>query len=80
MYSELSQKSKMKRFSSFQKLAQISGNCIKFPKERIKTSVAIEMFKTENHCKTPQVVDTTDGTQHKTRTEDPNKDAITEDP
>ena len=30
----------------------------------IKTSVAIEMFKTENHCKTPQVVDATDGTQH----------------
>ena len=70
----------MKPFFSFQKLAQISRNCIKFPKERIKTSVAIEMFKTENHCKTPQVVDTTDSTQHKTRTEDPNKDVITEDP
>ena len=38
------------------------------------------MFKTENHCKTPLCVDTTEGTQHKTRTEDPNKDAITEDP
>ena len=54
----------MKPFSSFQKLAQISGNCIKFPKERIKTSIAIEMFKTENHCKTLQVVDATDGTRH----------------
>ena len=62
MYSELSQKSKMKRFSSFQKLAQISGNCIKFPKERIKISVAVEMFKIENHCKIPEVVDATDGT------------------
>ena len=51
----------MKSFSSFQKLAQISGNCIKFPKERIKASVAIEMFKTENHCKTSEVVDATDG-------------------
>ena len=30
--------------------------------------------------KTSQVVDTTDGTHHKTRTEDPDKDAITEDP
>ena len=73
----------MKPFFSFQKLAQISGNCIKFPKERIKTSVAIEMFKTENHCKTPQVVDTTDGTRQayqKTRTEDPKEDAITEGP
>ena len=37
------------------------------------------MFKKENHCKTPQVVDTNDGTQHKARAEDPNKDAITED-
>ena len=64
VYSEPSQKSKMKPFYYFQKLAQISGNCIKFPKERIKTSVAIEMFKTENHCKTPQVVDATDGTRH----------------
>ena len=27
---------------------QISGNCIKFPTERVKTSVAILMFKTEN--------------------------------
>ena len=54
----------MKPFSLFQKLAQISGNCIKFPKERTKTSVAIEMFKTENHCKTPQVVDATDGTRN----------------
>ena len=64
MYSELSQKSKMKSFFSFQKLAQISGYCVKFAKERIKTSVASEMFKTENHSKTPQVVDTTDGTRH----------------
>ena len=80
MYSKPSQKSRIKPFFSFQKLAQISVNCIKFPKERIKTSVAIEMFKTENHCKTLQVVDTTDSTQHKTRTKDPNKDAITEDP
>ena len=71
MYSEPSQKSKMKPFFSFQKLSQISGNCIKFPKDqnqnkikRIKTSVAIEVFKTENHCKTPQVVDATDGTRH----------------
>ena len=54
----------MKPFFSFQKLAQISGNCIKFPKERIKTYTAIEMFKTENHCKTPQVVDTPDGRRH----------------
>ena len=38
------------------------------------------MFKIENHCKTPQVIDTADGTQHKTRTEDPNKDTVTEDP
>ena len=38
------------------------------------------MFKTENDCKTPLVVDTTDGTQHKARTEGPNKDAITENP
>ena len=27
---------------------QISGNCIEFPTEKIKTSVAILMFKTEN--------------------------------
>ena len=54
----------MKPFFSFQKPGEISGNCIKFRKERIKTSVAIEMFKTENHCKTPQVVDATDGTRH----------------
>ena len=80
MYSKPCQKSRIKPFFSFQKLARISVNCIKFPKERIKTFVAIKIFKTENHCKTPQVVDTTDGTQHKTRTEDPNKDAITEDP
>ena len=82
MYSEPSQKSKMKPFFSFEKLAQISGNCFKFPKERIKTSVAIGMFKTENHCKTPQVVDATDGTRHtrKLRTEDPKEDAITESP
>ena len=46
----------MKPFFSFQKLALISGNCIIFQKERIKSSVTIEMFKTENHCKTPQVV------------------------
>ena len=70
----------IKPFFSFQKLVQISVNCIKFPKERIKTYVAIEIFKIENHYKTPEVVDTTDGTQHKTRTEHPNKDAITEDP
>ena len=50
----------MKPFFSFQKLAQISGNCIKFPKERIKTSVAIEMFKTENYYKTSPVVDATE--------------------
>ena len=75
MYSESSQKSKMKPFFSFQKLAQISGNCIKFPKERIKTSVATEMFKTENNCKTPQDVDA----YQKMRTEDPKEDAITED-
>ena len=54
----------MKPFFSFQKLAQISGNCIKFSKEKVKTSVATEMFKRENHCKTPQVVDATDGTRH----------------
>ena len=41
----------MKPFFSCQKLAQTSSNCIKFPKERIKTSVAIEMFKTENIAK-----------------------------
>ena len=59
-------KIRIKPFYSFQKLAQISGNCIKFPKfpkERIKTSDAIEMFKTENHSKTHQVVDATDGTR-----------------
>ena len=54
----------MKSFFSFQNLAQISGNCIEFPKERIKTSVAIEMFKMENNCKTPQVSDATHGTRH----------------
>ena len=59
----------MKLFFSFQKLAQMSGNCIKHHKERIKTSVATEMFKTENHCKTPQVVDATDGTRY-SRNED----------
>ena len=64
MYSEPSQQSKIKPFFSFQKLAKISGNCVKFPMESIKTSVAIEMFKTENHWKTPQVVDTADGTRH----------------
>ena len=81
MYSKPSQNSRIKPFFWFQKLAQISVNCIKLPKERIKTSVAIEMFKIEeNHCKTSQVVHTTDGTQHKTRIKDPNKDAITEDP
>ena len=64
MYSEPTQKSRIKSLYSFQKLAQISGNCIKFPKKRIKKSVAIEMFKTENHYNTPQVVDATDGTRH----------------
>ena len=43
---------------------QISGNCIKFPTERIKTFVAILMFKTENQWKTPDVVGSTDGTWH----------------
>ena len=57
----------MKAFFIFQKLAQISGNCIKLPKERIKISVAIEMFKTENHCKTPQVIDATAGTRNTTK-------------
>ena len=37
---------------------------MKLPKERIKISFATEMFKTENHCKTPQVVDATDSTWH----------------
>ena len=64
MYSEYSQKSKMKPFFSFQKLAQVFGNCIKFPKERIKISVAIQMWKIENHCKTPQIVDATDSSRH----------------
>ena len=64
VYSEPSQKPKVESFFSFQKLAQISGNCNKFPKERIKTSVASEMFKTENHSKIPQVADATDGTRH----------------
>ena len=49
-------------FFSCQKLIQISGNYIKFPKERIKPYVAIEMLKTENQCKTPQIVGATDGT------------------
>ena len=80
MYSKPCQKSRIEPFFSFQKLAQISVNCIEFPKERIKTSVAIKLFKTENHCKTPQVVAITDGTQDKTRTEYPYKNAITEDP
>ena len=52
----------MKSFFSFEKLSKISGNCMKFPKERIKISFATEMFKTENHCKTPQVVYATDST------------------
>ena len=80
MYSRPNQKSRIKPFFSIQKLAQISVNCIKFPKERTKTSVAIEMFKTENHWKTPQVVDTTAGTQHKKKAKDPNKDTITGEP
>ena len=50
--------------SSCQKLVQISNNYINFLKKRFKTSVAIEMFKTENQCKTPQVVGLTDGTRH----------------
>ena len=51
-------------FFPCQKLVQISGNYIKFLKERIKTSVAIEKFKTQNQCKTPQVVGATDGSTH----------------
>ena len=76
MYSKPSQNSSIKYFFWFQKLAQISVNCIKFPKEKIKISVAIEMFKIENHCKTSQVVDTTDRTQHKAKTDNPNKTLI----
>ena len=45
VYSDPSQKSKMKRLFSFQKLARITGNCIKFSKERIKAYVAIECLK-----------------------------------
>ena len=80
VYSKPSQKSRVKPFFSFQKLAQISVNWIKFPKEKSKHMLLLKLFKTENYCKIPQIVDTTDGTQHKTRTEDLNKDAITEDP
>lgn len=60
-YSEPSQKSRMK---SGQKLIQVSGNYIEFPKERVKTSVGIEIFKTKNQCKTTQVLDATDDTRH----------------
>ena len=63
MHSEPSQKYK-KLFFSFQKLAQVSGKCINFTKERIITSVATEMFKTKNHCETPEFVDATDSTLH----------------
>ena len=41
-------------FSSFQELAQFSGNCISLP---------IEIFKTENCCKALKIVDATNGTQ-----------------
>ena len=70
MCSEPSQNSKMKHFFSYQKLAHIFVNWIKgkIPKERIKTSVASEMFKTENHCRSPQVADATDGRKRGLRT------------
>ena len=48
-------------FFTCQTIVQIFGYYIKFSKGRIKTSVAIEMFKTENQWKTPLVVSATDG-------------------
>ena len=62
MYSEPRQKSNTK--PKFQNVALISGNCIKFLKEKVKISVPTKMFKTENHCKTPYVVDATDSTRY----------------
>ena len=64
VYSKPIKKIQDEVFFSFQKLAQISSNYINFPTERIKAFVDIEMFKIENHCKTPEVVDATDGTRH----------------
>ena len=54
----------MKRLFSFQKLARITGNCIKFSKERIKAYVAIECLKQKIIANSPQVVDANDGTRH----------------
>ena len=48
-------------FFTCQTIVQIFGYYIKFSKGRIKTSVAIEMFKTENQWKTPLVVSATNG-------------------
>ena len=80
MYSEPRQKSKMKSFFSFQKLVQISGNCIKYRKERIKASVAIEILKQKIIAKPFKLLMKL--MAHgipKTMTEDPKEDAITED-
>ena len=49
----------MKLFSLFKKVIQIFDSCIKFPKERIKKSVAIEMLKTDDQCIFPQDVGAT---------------------
>ena len=51
-------------FALFALVNNISGKSIKFPREIIKTSVAIEMYKTENQCKTSQVLGATGGTRH----------------
>ena len=48
----------------FSLVKNISGDCIKFPKVRFKKSVVIDMCKTKNQCKIPQVAGTTDSTPH----------------
>ena len=55
--------SKIKLLLAYQKNFQIFGDYIKISKGRIKTYAAIEMFKTEKQCKTPQVVGAMDGTE-----------------
>ena len=49
-------------FFSYKKFVKISGNSIKFLKEKI--SVATEMSKIGNQFKSPRVAGATDGTQH----------------
>ena len=47
---------------SYQKIVQILGDYIKFPKVITVSSVDIDMFKTENKCKITQVFGAIDGT------------------